>query len=491
MASAIICPACRAQNRSNWEFCARCGEALDRAPTQVTSHQQTLTGVAALSSDAPRDASSFYLILMVVTLVGTVALACRDIARQPTPPPATPGVFTFGGPLPASPAPVAAAANPGVEEARRLLAEGRTAEAISLLERAAGEEPGNAEYRHMLGQARWSTGDREGALQSYAEAARLDPAAYRAGYAQMLEMIGRVADATVELEAVLAVQPGNAIAEEGLSRLYFNRGDYAKALPLLETLAGRTRDPVVLQQLAYAAEKAGDRERAIAAYRDVLTDDTSGRRGAWAARREPARRGTQGRSARSFPGRAPALSKRPLASAGPGEPVRTHRSNGRCGCRVPRIRPARAERAGCRRDRGAGGTPRGLAQELGFLMRSMPRRLLLVLLALAGSGPRRRAGPGRRRRARAAEACGGRAAGEAPRPEQRRPPKGRSREGRIPGDRSVAGVVVGLPVCARVGARPRERRSGRAAGAPRAGAGRGRQRARGGGGGRSADQGPR
>jgi predicted Zn-dependent protease len=271
MANAIICPACRAQNRPNWEFCARCGEALERAATQVTSHQQTLTGVPDLPSDAPRDASSFYLLLMVVSLVGTVALACRDIARQPTPPPATPGVFTFGGPLPPSPAPAAVPANAGVEDARRLLAEGRTAEAIALLEQAAGEEPGNAEYRHMLGQARWTTGNREGALQSYAEAARLDPAAYRAGYAQTLEMIGRVADAAVELEAVLAAQPGNAIAEEGLSRLYFNRGDYAKAVPLLETLAGRTRDPVVLQQLAYAAEKAGDRERAIAAYRDVLT----------------------------------------------------------------------------------------------------------------------------------------------------------------------------------------------------------------------------
>ncbi len=44
-----------------------------------------------------------------------------------------------------------------------------------------------------------ATGSREGALQSYAQAARLQ-------------------DAT----AVLAVQPGNAIAEEGLSRRYFN-----------------------------------------------------------------------------------------------------------------------------------------------------------------------------------------------------------------------------------------------------------------------------
>lgn len=274
MANAITCPACHALNRPNWEFCARCGEELDGAgATQVTSRQQTLTGVPALAEAPPRDAASLYLLLMGVILFGTVAMACRDIAQQPTPPPATPGVFTFGGPVGAAPpAPAASAvpANPGVEEARRLLAQGNAAQAIPLLEKAAGDDPGNAEYQHMLGRALWATGNREGALQSYAQAARLDPTGYRVGYAQALETAGRGADAVAELEAALAAQPGIAIAEEGLSRLYYNRGDYAKALPLLDALATRTRDPVVLQQLAYAAEKAGDRERAIAVYRDVL-----------------------------------------------------------------------------------------------------------------------------------------------------------------------------------------------------------------------------
>jgi predicted Zn-dependent protease len=274
MANAITCPACHAQNRPNWEFCARCGEELNGAgATQVTSRQQTLTGVPALGEAPARDAGSLYLLLMGVILFGTVAMACRDIARQPTPPPATPGVFTFGGPAgaaPPSPAASTVATNPSVEEARRLLSLGRTADAIPLLEKAAGEDPGNADYRNMLGRAQWATGNREAALQSYAQAARLDPTGYRVGYAQALETAGRGPEAAVELEAALVAQPGLAIAEEGLSRIYYNRGDYAKALPLLDALATRTRDPVVLQQLAYAAEKAGDRDRAIAAYRDVL-----------------------------------------------------------------------------------------------------------------------------------------------------------------------------------------------------------------------------
>jgi len=272
VANALVCPACHAQNRPTWEFCARCGEPLEAAETLVGSRQQTLTGVPALAEEAPRDGASFWLFLMVATAVGTVVLACRDIASQPPPPPPSPGVFTFGGPAPsASPqAGPAIDSNADVEDARRLVAEGKLAEAIPLLQKAVGENPGNAEFQHLLGRALWTTGNREGAVQSYSQAAHLDPTAYRAEYAQALETVGRVQDAINELETALVAQPGTAIVEETLSRLYYNRGDFAKALPLLESVAARTRDPVVLQQLAYTAEKAGDRERAISTYRQVL-----------------------------------------------------------------------------------------------------------------------------------------------------------------------------------------------------------------------------
>ena len=208
---------------------------------------------------------------MVAVAVGTVVLACRDIAAQPPSPPPTPGVFGFGGPTAASPQPSPViATNSDVEEARRLVAQGNLAGAIPFLQKAVGENPGNAEYQHLLGRALWTTGNREGALQSYGQASRLDPVAYRAEYAQALETAGRVDEAITELEAARVTQPGTAIVDETLGRIYYNRGDFAKALPLLEAVAGRTRDPVVLQQLAYAAEKSGDRERAISTYRDVL-----------------------------------------------------------------------------------------------------------------------------------------------------------------------------------------------------------------------------
>lgn len=271
MANAIICPACHAQNRTTWEFCARCGEPLEAADTQVVSRQQTLTGVPALTEGTQRDSSSVWLFVMVAVAVGTVVLACRDIAAQPPSPPPTPGVFGFGGPAAASPEPFPVlSANADVEAARRLAGQGNLAEAIPLLQKAAAENPGNAEFQHLLGRALWTTGDRDGAVESYNQASRLDPA-YRAEYAQALETVGRVDDAISEFEAALVAQPGASIVEEGLGRIYYNRGDYAKALPLLESVAGRTRDPVVLQQLAYAADKSGDRERAISAYRQVLS----------------------------------------------------------------------------------------------------------------------------------------------------------------------------------------------------------------------------
>jgi predicted Zn-dependent protease len=263
MASAVICPACEARNRPQWDFCVRCGEALEGVAVSEPASER--------EESPPSDLSTLYLVFMVAVVAGTMALACRDLATHPAPAAATPGVFTFGGPASPQPSP-SAAARPGNDDAeagRRLLAQGKAAEAIPLLQKAAGEYPGNAEFQNLLGRALWSAGNREDAVKSYADAAGLDPA-FRLGYAQALETVGRLDEATTEFEAALAAQPGSAIVQEGLGRLYYRRGEFAKAVPLLEVLAAQTHDPVVLQQLAYAAEKTGDRERAIATYRDVL-----------------------------------------------------------------------------------------------------------------------------------------------------------------------------------------------------------------------------
>lgn len=262
MASAVICPACQTRNRAQWDFCARCGESLENVA--ITESEE---GPAP-----PGDLGPLYLVLMVTVLAGTVALACRDLANHPAPPAASPGVFTFGGQAPPgpSPAPVSLPGSRAAEAGRRLLAQGKGGEAIPLLEQAVAENPDNAEYQHLLGRALWDTGTREDAVRVQAEAARLDPAAYGVVYAEALEILGRSDEAVTAFEAALAAQPASSIAQEGLSRIYYRRGEFAKALPLLEALAVKTRNPVLMQQVAYAAEKTGDRERAIATYRTVL-----------------------------------------------------------------------------------------------------------------------------------------------------------------------------------------------------------------------------
>jgi hypothetical protein len=119
MASAVICPACQARNRSQWDYCARCGESLENVA--VTEPGERV---------APRgDLGPVYLLLMVAVLSGTVALACRDLATHPPPPAPSPGVFTFGGlaaPSP-TPAPATRAGSDDAEAGRRLLAQGKRA----------------------------------------------------------------------------------------------------------------------------------------------------------------------------------------------------------------------------------------------------------------------------------------------------------------------------------------------------------------------------
>jgi predicted Zn-dependent protease len=272
MAMAVICPACGARSRPTWDICARCGEPLKGGVTLPAAKVPTVVvrlGGESTAEEPMGDSGSVYLALMCAVFLGTVALACRDIARQPPPAPASPGVFAFGGsPAPApSPAPVV---ETDADLGRRLLGQGRAAEAVPLLERAAAADPGNAELQYTLGRALWASGSREAGVRSYGEAARLAPVAYRLLYAQALQELGRVDEAADEMQAFLAAQPGDTLAQDALSRIYYGRGDFARAVPLLEAIAARTRDPVILQQLGYAAGRAGDRERSVAAYREAL-----------------------------------------------------------------------------------------------------------------------------------------------------------------------------------------------------------------------------
>ena len=210
---------------------------------------------------------------MVAIAVGTVVLACRDIATQPPPSPPTPGVYTFGGPTP----PASPAVPPVVGQRRR-----RGSPALPEPGQPRGSDPAAARRRPVKIRATGSTSTCSVGLSGRRA---IGMARSRATCRPPASTPGRTAWSTPRRSRrwaaprrpqrssrrLLVAQPGSAIVEEGLSRIYYNRGEFDKAVTLLGSVAARTRDPVVMQQLAYAAEKTGDRERAISTYRDVLS----------------------------------------------------------------------------------------------------------------------------------------------------------------------------------------------------------------------------
>src|SRR5688572_15702680 len=79
-----------------------------------------------------------------------------------------------------------------LNEARQLLREGRTGEAVEMLERAVLLDPANPVSHHQLGRAHETAGNLPAALKSIAEAVRLQPDFHlaRLHYAALLERSG-------------------------------------------------------------------------------------------------------------------------------------------------------------------------------------------------------------------------------------------------------------------------------------------------------------
>jgi Flp pilus assembly protein TadD len=270
---ALICPACRTRNRVGWDFCVRCGEALEGV---------TLTEAPAPASmdadETPpeelqdRRSGSQVLVLAGLAFVVLVAAAWRFAPEAPGRPRPLP--FNIVPPPPAQAAGAAAADSPGTadfEEGRRLLSRGEAAAAIPLLSKAVAAAPGNAIFHDLLGQAFWATGARQLAFAQYDEGARLDRVRFGTRLAERLAVSGRETDAAKAYEEVLYSDPENPAAQEGLGLMQYRLGNFAKAVPLLQRVASARRsDPVLQQEVAYALQASGDTPGAIAAYRNVL-----------------------------------------------------------------------------------------------------------------------------------------------------------------------------------------------------------------------------
>jgi Flp pilus assembly protein TadD len=214
-------------------------------------------------------------VLGVLALAALSGVACWYVREGPAPKKPSPDIFTLATlpaspPAPATPVPEKPGAK-DFEEGRRLLASGDAARAIPFLSRAVGTAPGNALFHDVLGQALVANGAQDLAFGQFAEAARLDRDRFGRRLAERLADAGRNGEAARAYEQVLTGTPDDPIAQEGLGRMHYRLGNYARAVPLLQrAVKARSDDPVLQQELGYALQSTGDIKGAIDVYRSVL-----------------------------------------------------------------------------------------------------------------------------------------------------------------------------------------------------------------------------
>ncbi len=135
-------------------------------------------------------------------------------------------------------APAIPPAQAAIETARRLLAEGRSAEAIAAFRQAIALDPANAAAHNALGSLLNSAGHYAEALPHAEAAARLEPgnARYRYNRGVVRAEHGRFAEAIADFDHALAAHPELAYAwlERGAARLSLGDGagaerDWAEA----------------------------------------------------------------------------------------------------------------------------------------------------------------------------------------------------------------------------------------------------------------------
>lgn len=158
------------------------------------------------------------------------------------------------------------------------LRNGEGADALELLRRSVELDPSSADARLDLGVALIAEGRLEEALPHLAHVVELDPrrSEARMRRAQALDALGRSEEAVAELETLLEVEPHHAagLAQLGRLRLESDR-DPSAAAPLLRRAAEAEGAPPSVVgparlRLARIAEGAGDREAAVAEYREAL-----------------------------------------------------------------------------------------------------------------------------------------------------------------------------------------------------------------------------
>src|SRR5512134_2421800 len=92
---AVLCPNCGALNRPTWEFCARCSESLEGAP----SVDESVGPATAAEDDAGASAAApanTIALAGVLALVIVGAAAWRTLAAAPPAGAPDPSIFRIG-----------------------------------------------------------------------------------------------------------------------------------------------------------------------------------------------------------------------------------------------------------------------------------------------------------------------------------------------------------------------------------------------------------
>ena len=168
------------------------------------------------------------------------------------------------------------ASSPGIEEARRLVAEGRIAEAAARLERLREDDPGDPAALWMLAVARLRLGTFAEAAALAGELASLTPDNPNGPLLRgaALRELGRFADAEAALREAVARDPSHPEARRDLALVLAAQGRRNEAIAALETLrAEYPRRAEVLAPLGVLYVQTGRGADGLSALTGAATSD--------------------------------------------------------------------------------------------------------------------------------------------------------------------------------------------------------------------------
>jgi tetratricopeptide (TPR) repeat protein len=146
--------------------------------------------------------------------------------------------------------------------------------AIQTMEQVVRLDPKNDQAQFQLGALYDETKNKEKSIASMKKAIELNPQNAAAlnylGYT-WAEMGVQLDDAEALILRALKIEPNDGFFIDSLGWVYYQKGDYPRAVEQLERAVEITGDdPAIIEHLGDAYEKSGKTDRALARYREAL-----------------------------------------------------------------------------------------------------------------------------------------------------------------------------------------------------------------------------